>query len=148
MILDTLNNWKKYNFESPSFQRAFEYLQTLDLNLPDGKYVIDGENVFCMLQNYETAPLEGHEFEAHRDYADIQYVISGLESIFWAPTPQLTITKPYKPDIEFYSLIPAPTELVLAPGQFCVLYPQDAHAPCIMHKTPAKVRKAVVKVKL
>lgn len=148
MILDTLNNWKRYNWGSSSFQRAFEYLQTLDTNLPDGKYVIDCENVFCMLQNYETTPLEGHEFEAHRDYVDIQYLVSGQESIFWAPTPQLTVTKPYKPDIEFYSLIPDPTELVLASGQFCVLYPQDAHAPCVMHKTPTKVRKAVVKVRL
>lgn len=148
MILDTLNNWDMYNWTSPSFKAAFEFLQGMDDSIADGKHVIDGENVFCMIQSFETTPLEGHEFEAHRDYADIQYIMSGQESIFWGPTPALTVTKPYKPDIEFYELIPAMTEMVLAAGQFCVLFPQDAHVPCVMHGQPAKVRKAVVKVRL
>ncbi|MBI5094522.1 MAG: YhcH/YjgK/YiaL family protein [Candidatus Hydrogenedentes bacterium] len=148
MILDTLLNWTKYPWTGTRFPAAFEYLQHFDVKSPDGTYHIDGDNVFCMVQSYETTPLEGHEFEAHQDYADIQYLVSGQESIFWAPTPQLTVTKPYKPDIAFYSLIPAPTELVLAPGQFCVLFPQDAHVPCVMHTAPSTVRKAVIKVRL
>jgi len=148
MILDTLENWPKYTWNNERFEAAFKYLENFDPATPNGTVHIDGDNVYCMVQGYETTALEGHEFEAHQVYADIQYVISGLESIFWAPTPQLTVTKPYKPDIAFYSLIPNPTELVLAAGQFCVLYPQDAHVPCVSHGAPSQVRKAVVKVKL
>ena len=39
-------------------------------------------------------------------------------------------------------------DLVLKPGIFCVLFPQDAHAPCLEHGGPVMVRKAVVKVRL
>ena len=148
MILDTLNNWDKYNWTSASFRLAFDFLANMGDSIADGKHIIDGDNVYCMVQSFETSPLEGHEFEAHRDYADIQYIMAGQESIFWGPTPELAVTKPYKPDIEFYALIPNMTEMVLAAGQFCVLFPQDAHVPCVMHGQPSKVRKAVVKVRL
>jgi YhcH/YjgK/YiaL family protein len=148
MILDLLSNWTQYEWPSPSFVKAFEFLAAMGPDLADGKHVIDGEDVFCLMQTYDTLPLEGHEFEAHRAYADIQYLMAGQESIYWAPTSHLTVTKPYTPDIEFYSLAPDPTELVLAPGQFCVLFPQDAHAPCILHAEPCTVRKAVIKVRL
>ena len=148
MILDTLDNWTKYAWDGTRFRAAFEYLERLDPAMPDGTYQIDGDSVYCMMQSYATTPLEGHEFESHRVYADVQYLVSGQESIFWAPTPELSVTKPYKPDIAFYSLVASPTELVLAPGQFCVLYPQDAHVPCVMHQKPSNVRKAVIKVRL
>ncbi len=149
MILDTLDNWKDYEWANERFVRAFAYLEALDPNLPDGKYAIEGDDVFCLMQTFETTPAEGHEFEAHRDFADIQYLVSGEESILWAPTPELTtVTKPYKPDIEFYGLTPGATDLVLTAGRFCVLFPQDAHAPCIAHGAPCTVRKAVVKVRV
>ena len=78
----------------------------------------------------------------------IQYMLDGVESILWAPQPSLKVTKPYEPDIEFYALTPDPVDVILSAGRFCVLLPEDAHAPCIAHGTPGKVRKAVVKVRL
>jgi len=148
MILDTLGNWKNYSWTQPRFQAGFEYLEALDPATADGTYPIDGDDVYCIVQTYESMPREGQEFEAHRDFADIQYIISGEESILWAPRPELTVTKPYEPDIEFQALIPAPTDLVLSAGRFCVLFPDDAHAPCIAHGQPCTVRKAVVKVRV
>ena len=148
MILDTMEHWREYVWKSGRFAHAFEYLETLTPDTADGRYEIDGDSVYCMLQGYETRSLEGHQFEAHRVYADIQYMLSGEESILWAPTPELTVIKPYEPDIEFYALTPNPTELVLTAGRFCVLFPQDAHAPCTTHVTASHVRKAVVKVRL
>jgi YhcH/YjgK/YiaL family protein len=148
MIFDTLSNWKKYTWGLDRFRRAFEYLETLDANVADGTYRLDEDDLYCMIQAYETTPKEGHEFEAHRNYADIQYMLSGEESILWAPQPTLTVTKPYKPDIEFYSLTSEPIDLILTPGRFALLLPGDAHAPCIAHGAPGKVRKAVVKVRL
>ena len=148
MILDTLANWKKYAWNLDRFRRGLEYIEGLTPDAPIGTHRIDDDDLYCMVQSYETTPVEGHEFEAHRDYADIQFMLDGEESILWAPRPSLTITKPYKPDIEFYALTPAPTDLVLSAGRFCVFLPDDAHAPCIAHGTPVKVRKAVVKVRL
>jgi len=58
------------------------------------------------------------------------------------------VVQPYETDIEFYGLTSAPTELVLTPGVFCVLFLQDAHAPCVQHGNTSTVRKAVVKVRI
>jgi biofilm protein TabA len=148
MVVDVLKNWRRYAWPNTRFDAGFEYLEGLDPAIADGTYEIQERDLYCMLQSFETKPVEGHEFEAHRDYADIQYLLEGTESILWAPREGLSLTKPYKPDIEFYSLTASPTDLVLAPSQFAVFMPDDAHAPCIAYKTPCKVRKAVLKVKL
>ena len=148
MIMDKLIRWDKYPWPSDRFVKAFRYLETLTPDAPEGRTEIDGTNIYCMIQPYETRAWEGQRFEAHRDYADIQFMLDGEESILWAPTETLTVVQPYAPDIEFYDLTPAPTDLVLTSGIFCVLFPQDAHAPCLQHGGPRTVRKAVVKVRL
>jgi YhcH/YjgK/YiaL family protein len=148
MIMDLLKNWECYLWPNDRFGQGFAYLQTLATDVADGRYELDGENLFYMVQTYETKPREEQEFEAHREYADIQILLDGEESILWAPREGLRLSKPYKPDAEFYSLIPGATDLVLRPGQFCMFMPDDAHAPCITHETQCTVRKAVVKVKL
>jgi len=148
MVFDTFENWEQYAWPSERFTVGFEYLTSLAADTADGRYAIDGDDVFCMVETYQTTPAEGHEFEAHRVYADIQCLLAGEESILWAPTPELSVSKPYVDDIEFYMLAPIGTEIVLSPGRFCVLFPQDAHAPCIAFKQPSEARKAVVKVRL
>ncbi len=148
MILDTLKNWKDYKWQDGRFTAAFKFLESIGHGIADGRHDIDGDNVYCMIQAYTTRSREGHEYEAHRNYADIQYLLAGEESILWAPTPSLVVIKPYEPDIEMYAAIPSATDLVLKPGIFCVLFPQDAHAPCLEHGGPVMVRKAVVKVRL
>lgn len=148
MIFDTLDHWRGYGWKGERFLRAFKYLETLSPDTPDGRYELEGDMLYCMLQGYETRPREGQQFEAHRAYVDIQCMLSGEESIFWAPTLELATATPYVPDIEFFTLTPNPTELVLTPGRFCVFFPQDAHAPCTTHTAVSQVRKAVVKVGL
>lgn len=148
MIMDVLARWNNYRWINERFETAFRFLETLKCDAPEGRTEIDGENIFCMVQPYETRAWEGQRFEAHRQYADIQLVLDGEESILWAPVETLTTVQPYEPDIEFFDLTPAPTELVLTPGVFCVLFPPDAHAPCLEHGAPSRVRKAVVKVRI
>jgi len=148
MIVDLLKKWGDYAWPNERFGMGFAHLEELGADIADGRYELDGDDLFVMVQTYKTKPRDGQEFEAHRDYADIQILLDGKESILWAPREGLTVTKPYKPDIEFYALIPGATDLVLRPAQFCVFLPDDAHAPCIVHETPCTVRKAVVKVRL
>ncbi|MBN2310861.1 MAG: YhcH/YjgK/YiaL family protein [Candidatus Hydrogenedentes bacterium] len=148
MILDTLPNWGRYPWQNDRFRAGFQHLLTLDAAAPDGKHSIAGDDVFCNVMTYETSPAEGHEFETHRDYADIQCVLAGREAIRWAPRQGLTVTKPYEPDAELQALVLPSTELIMTPGRFAVFFPDDAHAPGIACEIPATVRKAVVKVRL
>lgn len=148
MILDHLENWQRYNWPSPKFAQAFEALAVLGTDVPAGKTELDGDNAFFMVQDYETKP-EPEFFEAHRVYADIQILLEGREHILWTPAPaNLTVTKPYEPDAEFYAPTPEAASLLLEPGGFAVFFPQDGHAPGLAASEPAPVRKAVAKVRI
>ena len=51
------------------------------LNLENGKYEIDGEDIFVSVQDYNTKPESEGKFEAHKQYADIQFIIKGEEKL-------------------------------------------------------------------
>lgn len=148
MILDILSRWKLYQWDQEGFKAGFTYLEQVKPDVKDGKYELNGDRVFAMVQTYDTRPLEVAEFEAHRQYADIQYIIEGDESIYWMPQSELTVTKAYEPDAEMYKFVQPATQLIMTPGRFCVFYPRDAHAPSLVHKAVCKVRKVVVKVRV
>ena len=149
MIQDTLDNARRYEALSPRFARAFDYLRTVDGTQVLGRHALDGENLFALVQRYSTRPFETASFEAHRRYIDIQYVYSGRETILWAPLASMREeTMPYDASKEaaFFKLVPDVTPLHLAAGHFAILFPEDAHAPCLLWENPGEVFKVVVKV--
>ena len=46
-----------------------------------GKYAVEGEELFYVVDEYETKPVEEGRLEIHRKYMDIQYIVSGVECI-------------------------------------------------------------------
>ena len=80
MIKDKLTNADTYYGISERLKQGFEWLKNNDLlNIPDGRYLIDGEKIFANVQSYITK--DDAPYEAHRRYADIQYMIKGLEKV-------------------------------------------------------------------
>jgi YhcH/YjgK/YiaL family protein len=112
----------------------------------DGKTVtLAGGDIIVNPQEVELKPAEGCLMEAHREWVDIQVAVDTPEQIGWAPTASCThVAKPYTGDAEFYSDAPQCFVPVL-PGQFMILYPEDAHAPNI---GSGRHRKYVVKVRV
>lgn len=151
MILDTLANVGCYTGLSEHFAKAFSYLQTHDLTKIDfGRYDIDGDDVYIMIQHCDLKPWDEGKWEAHRRYADIQIVIKGEERIGYRieGTPIICDAYDTEKDVLFYEES-AGDSAVLSAGDFLVLFPQDAHRPCIQAtKTCNTVRKAVVKVRI
>ncbi|MGD9641845.1 MAG: YhcH/YjgK/YiaL family protein [Elusimicrobiales bacterium] len=118
--------------------------------LPDGRYELDGERVFAMVQRYETLAGEPR-FEAHRRYADVQYLAAGSEIIAAAPLAALSVTEAYDAARDIcFGAVPAgrASRLTLAAGELAILYPEDAHAPRLAAGAPAAVTKIVVKVEI
>ena len=85
MILDTLENSARYESLNSRFTKAFAYLRTGDGTQPLGRFDLDGDHCFALVQTYETKPMEKAKFEAHRKYIDVQFIYSGRETILWAP---------------------------------------------------------------
>jgi YhcH/YjgK/YiaL family protein len=135
---------------SPPLRKAFEFLQqTQTKDLPDGRIDIDGNRVYALVQSYESRPQNANPtFEAHRNYVDVQYVVSGSEIIGWAPLDQITITEAYDKELDtLFGVAPGEyTPVRLSAGQLVVLYPVDTHAPGLAAGEPSPVKKIVIKV--
>jgi len=149
MITARLKNTDINNIDcDDKIKKGLEFLKETDFSkLEDGKHVLS-DDMYVNVQTYTTK--SDADFEAHRDYVDIQYMISGEELIGVTNYSDCKTTVPYdrEKDIEFLSGKGNYTEMYT--GDFMVLYPDDAHKPSISidRANPAKVRKAVVKVKI
>jgi YhcH/YjgK/YiaL family protein len=150
MILDTLSQAAPYQLLGPRFSAGFKWLAEFSPATADGRYDIDGDDVFALVQSYDTVPATEKKYESHRIYADIQYVAEGLELIYYAPTASLRPTMAYDEvkDCLLYSDPAVATPLVLEPGTFAIFFAQDGHKPGCLHKAADRIRKVVIKVRL
>jgi len=147
MITDTIRNAADYKGISAGIRKALEYLETTDFStMAPGRYAIDGDRIYAMVQEYETKPREDSRWEAHRRYTDVQYVVSGIERMGYAPLDSLTVTAPYAEDKDVLRLDGEGSFLTVPARTFAVFFPQDAHLPGLANDAPVRVRKVVVKV--
>ena len=152
MIFDQMKNAACYQSVLPTVAKALAAMTayTPD-NYPGGKVEIDGDNLFLLLNTYETRDPADALFEAHENYIDVMYMVEGEEIIYVKPTDALReITKPYDPAIDalLAKLDEDATAVRLTAGTFVVLMPQDAHSPNCFVTAPQTVKKIVGKVKI
>jgi biofilm protein TabA len=151
MILDQLDN-RDRRLVGAMWDRAFDFLAGLDADAAEGKVTLQGNDLYAMIESYETRAPESALPEAHRVYTDIQVLLAGREQIAWWPAADLEVSKPYVPesDILFYERpAVAAATLELVPGRFAVFFPRDAHMPGLhAADVPSSVKKVVVKMRL
>ena len=152
MIISDLTHIHEQLRGTPHFEKALAFLHRPDLaTLADGRAPIDGDNVYAEVQSYVTKPASEAVYEAHRQYIDIQYVVSGEETIGWARIEDLVVSTEYTPARDFMLGSVDETRTIAArlrAGQFAILFPSDAHAPRLTTHTPTTVKKMVVKVRV
>jgi YhcH/YjgK/YiaL family protein len=147
MIIDKLDKAGMYTDMHPLFSKAFGFLQQKDLaKTEEGKYVLEGEKLFAMVQEYAPRIFEDCKLEAHRKYIDIQYIISGEEQIGVALLGDQYSKDGYiaEKDIIFYE--GKVSRINMKPGMFAIFFPDDLHMPGIRMDQSSTVRKVVVKV--
>ena len=150
MIAANLNDKmiESYKNVHPRFEVAFEALKKFAASCPeDGKYEIDGKNVFISVMTGPTKPKADKFFEIHRDYIDIQYIVSGEEIMGNESLDKLTPATEYKPDVQKLNLNDEYDQIKLEAGEFAIFFPYEPHAPGIaVNDVPVEVKKIVVKV--
>jgi YhcH/YjgK/YiaL family protein len=150
MILDDIRNLSRYNI--PMAAEISAYLQATDLlALDQEEIVIDGRRLFVRPSVYTTRPATQANFETHQVYADLQYVVDGVEVIQLVSSEVLAPLTEYdsQKDIRFFSAAGQPTDLVVKQGFFVFLYPGEAHRPCCQYMSQStKVRKLVFKIRM
>jgi YhcH/YjgK/YiaL family protein len=140
-----------YFLNKDRWDKAFKFLKDSDLSkLELKRYDIDGDYLFATVSEYLTKNEETTNFEAHRKYIDIQYVIMGKEIMNIAPlstVKDIVISYDDSKDIEFVTVDKVVNHLA-TPGRLFIFFPDDAHRPGLKDEVSSQVRKIVIKLKI
>jgi YhcH/YjgK/YiaL family protein len=149
MILDYLKNAELYFGLNPFIKQGLEYLIDNDLKTTQaGKYAISENFVILSLNEYDTKPVEQGFLEAHRKHIDIQFMVSGEEKIGYDSLGHSLSSVEYheEKDIQFFG--GTGEFLTLKENMFAIFFPIDLHMPGLQINSPARVKKAVIKVRV
>lgn len=148
MVFDRLEHAPLYYGLGPRFRRALEWLAHVDpAAMISGERIdLDGDDLYATYFDLDTLPPGECRLEGHRDYADIQCLLSGRERMGYAPEGDAPPLSDYAPDIQFFG--GSWDSLSLRPKTFYIVWPQDLHAPRMADGDVAPVRRIVIKVKL
>ena len=149
MIYDHLKNSAAYTACHPLFPQAFAFIErACREDLPIGRYEINGDRLFAMVQEYDTKEPSACRFEGHRRYIDVQYMVSGIEGMGVMEVSCAETETEYnvEKDVAFFAPAEDATLLAVKGGEFALFYPHDVHRPGMAMGTPAPVRKIVVKI--
>jgi YhcH/YjgK/YiaL family protein len=149
MIIDKLSNSYLYTNITERITAALRFLQETDIrSLDTGRHDIDGDNIYALVNDYDTKDRGEAKLEAHRKYIDVQYVAAGEELLGYRTHINEVPSKEYDKEKDFVLFDEEPVFVKLSNEVFAILFPDDLHMPGIMAGMPAKVRKVVIKVKI
>jgi len=109
----------------------------------DGKYDLNGEGAFAIIETYGTKEASDCFIECHRKYIDVQLVIQGIECIGFCRREECD-EHAYDEEKDFQKLEGDPDLLTFREGTFMVFYPDDAHMPKVKYGDSSETVKKVV----
>jgi len=146
VILGALTETSRLEAAQPDFAQAFQFLRRPDLaHLQPGRLPIADNRIYALIQRGPGRRREEARLEAHQQYIDIQYIVSGTDDMGWRPRSScLRPVDPYSPDKDIQFFFDAPESWVpVHAGSFVVFYPEDAHLPSISN---GELHKVVIKI--
>ena len=147
MIIDTIENLKKYATLNPLFPNVVEFLKSHDLNaMADGKYEIVGNDLFVTITTTKGKTPDEAVLETHNKMIDIQLPLSTAETYGYTHRSLLPDTAyDEEKDISFAPDMVADSYVTCQPGMMIIFFPHDGHAPCI--SGVPEFKKAIFKIK-
>ncbi|MBV7405042.1 N-acetylneuraminate anomerase [Enterobacter sp. ENT03] len=116
--------------------------------LSPGRHELAGEACFMNVMLYSTQLPDTKKAELHRQYVDVQIVLSGEELIYYGAAGSARNCDQWH-DEEDYQLcehIDNQQTLILRAGMFAVFLPGEPHKPGCITGLESEVKKAVIKV--
>lgn len=147
MIYDKLNKISAYKGLNKNLDTAIDYITSHNLQeLPLGKTVIDGDNVYVNCMECETAPISSKKYELHREYMDIQIDLKGAERVITGDSASMEMGE-YNADGDCCFGQSAPLcDCTLGPEAFTICMVGEPHMPGVALENPESIRKCVFKV--
>jgi YhcH/YjgK/YiaL family protein len=150
MILDHISRAHHYEGLGERFKQAFAYLKDTDFSqVPKGRYDIDGDTVFALVNEYDTVDASGEKMEAHKAHIDVQFIVEGEELVGHDFLLSQQPSVAYDPQADFMLFSERPAFFSrFSKDLFAVFFPEDLHMPNIRVDGPVHVRKVVVKIRV
>ena len=148
MIIDHIRNAHIYTHVSIQISKAFDFIKNTNLaELELGRYDIDGDAIFALVQEYDTKDATDCQMESHFKHIDLQYIITGQERMGLATKgKQKTSIQDIENDYALYH--GTPSFVLFEQGMFGIYFPDDLHMPCIQIDEPLYVKKVVIKIRV
>lgn len=130
--------------------RALEAFLAQDIaSKAPGRYELEGDQMFCLVQDAVPRTVAESQSEAHQRYADIQIPVGASER-FGFSLPQAGLA-PCDDQLEARDLAFYPTPaneffMDVEPGSYVVFLPTELHRPCTVIRDKTEFRKVVIKV--
>jgi YhcH/YjgK/YiaL family protein len=118
--------------------------ETLDA----GRYEIEGDTVFMNVMAFDTVKYDTKRYEQHREYVDVQILLSGSERIDFGPLGAAVDPDVYHQDDDYQlcDVVEPVQTLTMEPGMFAVFLPGEPHKPGCITTTGQTISKTVIKV--
>lgn len=125
-------------------QENFEKIKDFE----NGRYNIDGDNVFMNIGEATTQEKELKKPESHKKYIDVQLLLEGEEVFGFGidDGSYVAIESNEEKDVYFYEDIKNESFIKAKSGDFNIFFPADIHRPGVKNEESSKIKKAVVKV--
>ena len=137
MIYTTLSQSERIESLHPKFKELFDFVKNNDLlNRETGRIELDGDALFINNVNPQMMKADEQVLEVHRQYIDVHLPLDDC----------INVKSNYDSKDDYALFSDSPTNFVtVRPGEFLIVYPEDAHAPIIGE---GKLRKLIAKVRL
>ena len=139
---------RQYHLNKAHWDKAFTFLKEHDLQaLANGRFPIDGENVFAIITQNPTRDYDSTQWESHRNYIDLHCVASGEEKIGVFPVIKLSVIKSYAASTDVTNYSGTGKIYTAMPGTFFLFFPSDGHRPGITPGGKKADKKIVIKIR-
>ena len=119
-----------------------ELLKSIPKDAPNGRTMLEN-GAFYTVYTVNLANPEEKNFEAHKKFVDIQYILDGEEQMEYADLRLTEEAVPYREDKDVFFVKGKGDLLTFREGDFVIFCPADAHKPGL---GVGVSRKVVVKV--
>lgn len=117
-------------------------------SVENGRYSIEGDDVFFFVVDDNTQLLSDRRSECHRKYVDVQILLEGEERYGYSLQPFQSIAEDLldAKDIAFSEDLVDEQFADLAQHDFIIFNVTQPHRPLVAMDQPMPVRKAIIKV--
>lgn len=134
------------------WDKAFQFIKSHKLDtLKVGKYVIEEDNVTAFISEGPTKEIDQIQWETHKKFNDLQYIISGKAKMGIASMQdsEYAISAPYDPKKDVANYKDVKGNYILGnPGYFFIFSPLDIHRPAIKVQKHPIIKKLLIKIRV